>query len=130
VVLTNGNVGIGTANPTNALAVNGTIMAREIIVTTSNWADFVFAPGYRLMPLEELDAYLRLQRHLPGVPAADTVAREGISVGPAQVRLLQKIEELTLYLLQLKNENAALKSRIEALERSHDGGDESPEGRP
>jgi hypothetical protein len=114
VVLANGYVGIGTANPTNALAVNGTIKAREIVVTLNGWADHVFEPGYVLMPLEDVDVYIKEHGHLPGIPNADQVGQGGLALGDFQVRMLTKIEELTLHIIELRNENAKLSDRLES----------------
>jgi len=112
----NGNIGIGEPNPTNCLAVNGSIKAREVIVSPSDWSDFVFAPDYRRLPLAEVERYVQANGHLPGIPSAAQVAAGGINVGDMQARLLQKIEELTLELIDLRRENAALQRRLDALE--------------
>lgn len=109
------NVGIGTANP-NAqykLAVNGKIRAKEVVVETG-WSDFVFEPGYRLPPLPEVEAYIRANGHLPGMPSAEEVETHGVSLGEIESRLLQKVEELTLYML-------AAERRLVALERENAG---------
>jgi len=111
----NGLVGIGTATPTHKLSVNGTIRAKEIVVDTG-WADFVFDDGYNLMPLHEVESHIAEHGHLPDVPSASVVESEGLSVGEAQKIMMQKIEELTLYLIDLKNENESLKNRVAELE--------------
>ncbi len=118
VVLANGNVGIGLANPTNTLAVNGDIRAREIVVTLDGWPDYVFAPDYRLRPLDEVQAFIARHGHLPDIPSANEIAQGGVNLGASQAQLLRKIEELTLYMLQLKQENAELKNDLNALGRS------------
>ncbi len=110
-----GNVGVGTTAPTEKLAVNGRIRAKEVIVET-NWSDFVFDPGYRLTPLAEVERRIRAERHLPGIPSAQEVAQGGVSLGEMQARLLQKVEELTLYTIQLQKENETLRARVTALE--------------
>jgi hypothetical protein len=92
-----GNVGIGTTNPTHKLAVNGTIKAKEIIVETTGWSDYVFADDYTLQPLSAVEAHIKTNKHLPGIPSAAEVATDGISLGDMQARLLAKIEELTLH---------------------------------
>ena len=92
-----GNVGIGTTNPTHKLAVNGTIKAKEVIVETTGWSDYVFADDYALQPLAEVEAHIKANKHLPGIPSAAQVATEGVSVGELQAKLLAKIEELTLH---------------------------------
>ncbi|MDA0577236.1 MAG: hypothetical protein O3B24_03960, partial [Verrucomicrobia bacterium] len=114
VVLANGNVGIGISNPTNALAVNGTIKAREIVVTLSGWPDYVFDAGYPLMTLADTEAYIAKHGHLPGMLSAAEVEAGGVPVGDMQSRLLRKVEELTLHVIQLQKENTLLR---EALER-------------
>lgn len=112
-----GNVGIGTTNPTQKLAVNGTIRAKEVIVDTG-WSDYVFDDTYRLAPLAEVEAHIKAEKHLPGIPSAAEVARGGISLGDMQAKLLAKIEELTLHQIEqekriarLERENASLKNR-------------------
>lgn len=95
-----GNVGIGTANPGNyKLNVSGKIRADEIVVNTSG-ADFVFAPEYKLATLSEVDSFIKENNHLPGMASADEMKEYGISVSEMQTKLLQKIEEMTLYLLE------------------------------
>ncbi len=94
-----GNVGIGTTNPTNKLEVAGTIRAKEVIVETTGWSDYVFAPDYRLAPLAEVEAHIAAKGTLPGIPSAAEVATQGVSVGDMQAKLLAKVEELTLHLI-------------------------------
>jgi len=115
-VISNGNVGIGTTNPQYKLAVNGTIGAKEVIVTNTGWPDHVFRPGYRLRPLSEVAAYIRAHRHLPGIPSEAEVKEKGVSVGDMQAKLLAKIEELTLHMIQQDKENQELRQRIVQLE--------------
>jgi hypothetical protein len=110
------NVGVGTTNPQSKFAVNGTITAKEVKVTQTGWSDYVFAEDYRLLPLDELEAYVGTEKHLPGIPAAKEVEEKGLAVADMLTKQMQKIEELTLYLIQLKNENRELKERITALE--------------
>ena len=113
-----GNVGIGTTNPTYLLSVKGTIGCGEVIVeNVTGWADFVFEDDYNLMPLQELDSYIQENRHLPEIPTTEEVEENGISVGEMNAKLLQKIEELTLYVIELKKENNAQKVLIE---KQHD----------
>ncbi len=111
------SVGIGTPTPNSAyrLSVNGKIRAKEIVVETG-WADFVFEDDYKLMPLEEVEAYILAHNHLPDIPSAKDVEENGVSVGEMESKLLQKVEELTLYLIEMKKENAALSQRIQQLE--------------
>jgi hypothetical protein len=107
-----GNVGIGTSNPGEKLAVNGNIKCRQVEVTLSGWSDFVFEDDYSLMSLAEVDAFIKKNKHLPGVPSAREVISNGNNLGEMDAVLLQKIEELTLYMIELKKENEELKSLL------------------
>jgi hypothetical protein len=107
----NGNVGIGTTNTSDAkLTVAGRILAEEMkIILSVPQSDFVFEEDYELMPLSELDQFVRTNKHLPGVPSAAEFAQDGYSVGEMDDLLLRKVEELTLYVIELKNEVTKLK---------------------
>ncbi len=112
-----GNVGIGTINPGNyKLAVNGHIRTKEITVE-SNWSDFVFADNYKLMPLDKLEKHIKSNKSLPGIPKEEVVLKSGIKVGEMQAKLLEKIEELTLYVIGLKKENEELRKANGSLEK-------------
>ena len=102
-VTLNGPVGINTANTTQeyALAVDGGVIATKVRIQLKNdWPDRVFAPDYALRPMEELREYVAVNRHLPGVPSEEEVSEQGIDLGSMQAVLLEKIEELTLYILR------------------------------
>lgn len=107
-----GDVGIGTTNTFGyKLAVNGTIGATEIKVeTTSPWPDFVFDSGYKLKEIGEVEEFIKENMHLPDFPSAKEVQINGINVGEMDAKLLQKIEELTLYMIEQNK-------RIEKLEK-------------
>ena len=109
-------MGIGTAQPQYKLAVNGTIGAKEVIVTNIGWPDYVFRPGYRLRPLSEVGAYIQAHRHLPGIPSEAEVKEKGVSLGEMQAKLLAKVEELTLHMIQQDKENRELRERLARLE--------------
>jgi hypothetical protein len=111
------NVGIGTTNPTSSLAVNGTIRAREVIVTTQGWPDHVLKPDYNLKPLTEVEKYIKKNCHLEGIPSEKEIKANGLSMGEMQAKLLQKLEETTLYLIEMKKENEQLKARLAAIEQ-------------
>jgi hypothetical protein len=110
-----GNVGIGTTSPTEKLSVNGRIRAKEVIVETTNWSDYVFAKDYKLASLSEVEQHIRQQGHLPGVPSATEVAEKGVSVGDMQAVLLAKIEELTLHQIAQEKELARLRENEKIL---------------
>ena len=112
-----GNVGIGTTTPQHLLHVAGTIGAEEVIVSSTG-ADYVFHPGYRLMPLSEVARYIGENQHLPGVPSSAEVKEKGVNLGEMQAKLLAKIEELTLHVIEEEKENQDLKRRIDRLEAS------------
>jgi hypothetical protein len=109
-----GNVGIGTANPGNwKLAVEGKIAAREIQVTLDSFfPDYVFSPSYKLRNLFSLEKYINQHQHLPGIPSAKEVEKEGgIKLGEMNIKLLEKVEELTLYVIELKKEIEEIKKK-------------------
>lgn len=138
-----GNVGIGNDAPTSLLHItasaggtkgltiesggntnfqvmgDGRVFAREVEVTLSNFPDYVFAKDYYLMPLGELKKYIKDNHHLPNIPSAKEVEENGLGMGELNLKQVEKIEELTLYILQLDErlqkleaENAALKEQL------------------
>nr|WP_162989049.1 hypothetical protein [Pedobacter schmidteae] len=112
----NGNVGIGTKLPTEKLSVKGKIRAQEIKVENTNWPDYVFAKDYLLPTLAETEKHIKEKGHLPGIPSAEEVKTNGIDIGEMNAKLLQKIEELTLHLIEMKKENKNLSERVNQLE--------------
>ncbi|MBL6448707.1 hypothetical protein JMN32_20510 [Fulvivirga sp. 29W222] len=105
-----GYVGIGTSTPgTYKLAVEGKIGAREIQVKTGTWADYVFEEDYKLADLSEVEKYIKENKHLPGIPTTAEVEKDGVNLGEMNVKLLEKVEELTLYVIELKKEIEELK---------------------
>ena len=122
VVGFNGNVGIGTNSPQEALSVNGNIRAKEIKVEASHWPDYVFDETYKMMELKDLEKYIKENNHLPGIPKAKEVETDGLKLGEMNKRLLKKIEELTLYIIEkdqqfnlLNNEVKDLKGEVKKL---------------
>jgi hypothetical protein len=105
----NGNVGIGTFNPAYKLSVNGSIQAKEVRVETG-WADYVFEKDYKLTPLEDVEKYIKAHKHLPSMASAEEIQKNGLAVGEAQTKMMEKIEELTLYVIDLQKQIAALKA--------------------
>jgi hypothetical protein len=118
-LIVKGHVGIGTTlatNPNNyALAVNGIIGAKDLRVEKSSatWPDYVFADGYDLPSVSELETYIKDNKHLKGVPSAKEVEENGYSMNGMDVILLQKLEELTLLVIQQQKEIDALKLQMQ-----------------
>ncbi|MFD2581612.1 hypothetical protein ACFSR6_03860 [Pedobacter vanadiisoli] len=96
-----GNVGIGTTNPTERLSVNGKIRAKEIKVDATNWPDYVFEEGYEVGTLKGLESYIKTNKHLPEMPTAKEVETNGVAVSEMLKLQQKKIEELTLHLIEL-----------------------------
>jgi len=92
------------------LLANGNLWAKEIIVASANpWPDYVFEPSHEKLSLTELEIFVKTNKHLPEIPTAKVIEKEGINVGDMNAKLLKKIEELTLYVIELKHEVDDLK---------------------
>ncbi|WP_281232415.1 hypothetical protein [Flavobacterium gelatinilyticum] len=102
-------VGIGTNTPDTALAVNGTIHSKEVKVDMEKWPDFVFKKEYNLPTLEEVEKHITENGYLQNIPNEDEVLKNGINLGEMNSKLLQKIEELTLYVIDLNKKVNDLK---------------------
>ncbi|MFO7790831.1 MAG: hypothetical protein R6V32_09685 [Bacteroidales bacterium] len=109
VVSSRGKVGIGTAEPVYKLDVCGTAHFNKVIVE-SGWCDYVFEEEYDLMPLETLDAFVKANKHLPGIPTEAEVLENGVDLGEMNKKLLEKVEELSLYIIEQEK-------RIQKLEK-------------
>ncbi len=113
-----GNVGIATTDidGTHKLYVGGSMITEEVrVMLLADWPDYVFAEGYELMSLDETSEFIKRNHHLPGVPSAETVAKDGIDLGAMEATLLQKIEELTLHLIKQQELIEELKEEVDAL---------------
>lgn len=112
-------IGMGTmAIPSGAkVAVGGKVVCKEIEVTLAGLPDFVFNKDYKLMSLYDVENFINTNKHLPGVPSEAEVVENGLNLGDMNATLLQKVEELTLYMIQLQKENDALKVRVSNLEK-------------
>ncbi|SFC82802.1 hypothetical protein SAMN05421747_13214 [Parapedobacter composti] len=108
-----GNVGIGTANPQAKLAVNGNILAKEVKVKTDiSVPDYVFESDYELPSLAEIEAYVKQHKHLPEIPSAADIQRDGLDLAAMNLLLLKKVEELTLHLIEKENKIQAIHEEL------------------
>ncbi len=98
------------------MTITGTLTVRDGHANETTYPDYVFEPGYPLMPLSELQAYVEENRHLPKIPPAEELARNGLNMTEMQIKLLEKVEELTLYTLELKQTIRELQARVVSLE--------------
>jgi hypothetical protein len=115
-------VTIGSVSSTpgnyNLYVANGilTEMVKVAVQTSSSWSDYVFNKDYKLLSLGEVETYIKKNKHLPDVPSAEEVVKEGIDVATMDAKLLQKIEELTLYMIEMKKENERLLTKNKSFE--------------
>jgi len=134
-----GNTGVGTYTPNAKFHVNGAILVgsnsariatgyavsidgrlmseESTVLNSTSWPDYVFEQDYKLKPLEEVEKHINLNKHLPNIPPASVIEKEGIQLGDMSKRLMEKVEELTLYLIEMKKENKALEERLNKLEK-------------
>lgn len=114
------DIGAGEPCADCKLDVNGKIRAEELVVEVGAWPDYVFKENYKLFSLSEIDRFIKVNGHLPGVPKADQVQADGLNLGDVSMILLGKIEELTLHMIELEKKNDDLESQLAALKNSSD----------
>ncbi|TRX46491.1 hypothetical protein FNH22_30755 [Fulvivirga sp. M361] len=116
----NGEIGIGTTNPDAKLTVKGDIHTQEVKVDLNGAVapDFVFERDYELLTLKETEKYIQANKHLPEIPSAQEMEKNGIELKEMNLKLLQKVEELTLHLIHQNKEIDKMKKEISALKRS------------
>lgn len=118
VNLVTGGVGIGTTHtndPNNRLFVETGIRTRQVTVDQATWPDYVFAPSYKLPSLDSVSRYIECHHRLSDMPSADSVAKNGVELGAGEAKLLKKIEELTLYVIELNKKNENLQNEVDEL---------------
>lgn len=113
-VRTDGNIGIGTATPDHKLDVCGTIRSKEVFVEVG-WCDYVFDESYKLKPLYEVEEYIKKNHHLPGIESEKEIETNGLKLAEMSAKHMEKIEELTLYIIEQQKQIDALKKEMEEL---------------
>lgn len=116
-ILTSGNVGIGTTTPDQLLSVNGNIHGKSMIVDLAGLPDYVFHSNYYLPTLESVQAYIDKNHHLQDVPTATEVEKTGMNLGDMNKVLLKKVEELTLYVIDLNKQLKQTQKEVSRLKR-------------
>ncbi|WP_235696083.1 hypothetical protein [Epilithonimonas caeni] len=106
-------------NNNGNIAVNGKLEATEVKVTQSPTADFVFEETYDLPKLEDVEKHIKERKHLPEIASAREMEKDGVNVGEFQIKLLQKIEELTLYTIEQNKQNRQQEEKIKQLEQEN-----------
>lgn len=119
IINAGGNVGVGKITPSSKLHVDGKITSEEVKVEDVSGADYVFAPDYNLMPLAEIESYIKTNQHLPDIPSAKEMEANGLELGKMNMLLLQKIEELTLHVIELGEQNKELRTEINELKNEN-----------
>lgn len=120
VIQDNGNVSIGTTTAPVGykLAIAGDMIAERVVVKLqANWPDYVFKTGYSLRPLSEVENFVKANNHLPDVPSEAEIKAKGIDIEQMNATLLKKVEELTLYMIELQKQNDVLKKRMDSLDK-------------
>jgi hypothetical protein len=121
VIVGNNSVVIPSGS-TYKLAVGGGIIAEKVRVATSgttSWADYVFDKDYKLRSLTDLDNFIKTNKHLPDIPTTTEVTENGVDLAQTQVLLLQKIEELTLYVIEQNKKIARMERKMKILSRKN-----------
>lgn len=115
---TNGMLSINNGTTeTFRVEANGLTRARKIKVDADVWADYVFEPGYKLMPLSDVESFLKEHKHLPSIPSEKVMLEEGIDLAEMNVKMMEKIEELTLYLIEQNKELEKVKAELETIKQ-------------
>ncbi|RXG11375.1 hypothetical protein DSM03_11712 [Leeuwenhoekiella aestuarii] len=118
----NGNVGIGLRNPDEKLTVKGNIHSQEVRVDLAGVIapDYVFKKDYDLIPIAEVEQFIDKEGHLPRIPSAEELERDGLNLKEMNLKLLEKIEELTLYIIEQNKELKSVNQRLNKLEHTNE----------
>jgi hypothetical protein len=122
VILSNGNVCLGTTDDATGyrLSVNGKVACEEVLVEAdANWPDYVLADGYKLMSLQDLENAIRTNNHLPGLPSATEVEQNGFELADMQRRVIEKVEEFTLYIIEQGKQITELQKQVADLQKEN-----------
>lgn len=120
-VTINGKLGVGTKEFGDAkLVVDGTIMAKDIIVTVDDFPDYVFEENYPLLSLAEIESFVKSHHHLPGIKPGAEIIAEGLPLGELSVLLLEKIEELTLHVIEMDKKAEGITQKSMEMQKSID----------
>lgn len=120
-IRTNGKVSIGEkdivsgANTNYKLSVDGLIVAKEYVATISNWADYVFEDDYNLLSINDLKLFIEKNKHLPNIPTESEIVDDGLEISNVMKMQMEKIEELTLYVIELNKQLNSLKNEVQLL---------------
>jgi hypothetical protein len=120
VVYNNGKVKVGNVSTPDGyrLYVEQGILTEKVKVAvknSANWADYVFADNYPLSKLTDVETFVKQNKHLPNMPSAEEMVKNGLDVATMDAKLLEKIEELTLYMIQMQKENVRLQKEMDGL---------------
>jgi hypothetical protein len=107
------NVGIGIDFPANKLEVNGSVRSKEVIVESINWPDYIFDQKHKLPLLSDVEKFIQQNKHLPNIPSAAEIESKGLHLGDTQKRMMEKIEELTLYMIDA---DKAIKASVKEID--------------
>ncbi len=117
VLKSSGNVGIGVVNPDSKLVVDGSVKSEEVVVEIVNGPDYVFEEDYDLRTLKETKDYITQNKHLPEIPSAKEMEANGVGLADMNMRILKKIEELTLYQIELMERLEKAEKEIQELKK-------------
>lgn len=111
------NFGTGLNPATYKFSVEGKVIATDFTaLPVGSWPDYVFENDYRLRSLAEVKQFIDVNKHLPNIPPASQIEKEGIQLGDMSKRLIEKVEELTLYIIQLQEQVDTMKKKMEAIQ--------------